>query len=305
MPTGACGINCDVCGLTNLGLCSTCGPGTSQEARKKAAAQERLLGAPCPILACAMERRIAYCSRDCERFPCDRFRAGPYPFSHSYLDMNDRRRREIPEDRAPSGERIKVPPEYWDELEKRNMDIVCGNALAKPYPPKGMLLPVMGEYLLIDLQDRSVFRQGDGKWETMKSPLLELLCLVYLLNVGPEPLRGEMISVQELKCAHFFQGPHELRTSHLVRRYGRDVEGFRKAAELVGGESLELADAAYRFMAFPKIPLYYLLWEGDEEFPPRMNILFDRSIEAHLAADAIWGVVNMVSRSLISAHERP
>ena len=39
MPTGACGINCDVCGLNRLEICSTCGSGISQKAQEKLMAQ--------------------------------------------------------------------------------------------------------------------------------------------------------------------------------------------------------------------------------------------------------------------------
>jgi hypothetical protein len=109
-----------------------------------------------------------------------------------------------------------------------------------------------------------------------------------------------MVSVKELKSAHFFTGPHELKIQPLLDCYGNDLERFRKAAEGARGEVLDLADAAYMFQAFPKVPLYYLLWRGDEEFEPRLSILFDRSIEHHLAADAIWGLVNLVSDVLLS-----
>ena len=67
----------------------------------------------------------------------------------------------------------------------------------------------------------------------------------------------------------------------------------------MGGELIDMADAAYMFQAFPRVPLYYLFWEGDEEFRPRLSVLFDRSIERHLATDIIWGVVNLVSDILL------
>ena len=119
-----------------------------------------------------------------------------------------------------------------------------------------------------------------------------------------EPLAQEMISVQDLKNAHFFVGPHELKVKPLLTRYGEDLEGFKKAAERVGGEALDLADIAYEFLPLPKVPLYYLLWAGDEEFQPNLSILFDRSVEHHLAADAIWGLVNLVSEVLLIGDRR-
>ena len=80
MPTGACGIACDVCKLKLLQICSSCGPGKSQLAKAKLEAQKRLLGAPCPILACASLKQVDYCLRDCDLFPCENFDVRPLPF---------------------------------------------------------------------------------------------------------------------------------------------------------------------------------------------------------------------------------
>jgi hypothetical protein len=214
--------------------------------------------------------------------------------------MQQRRRGETPPAKAPSGDVFKVPETYWDDLEQYSIETICANAGAKNYPPVGVLLPFLKEYLLVNRQNRSVCRQGHGQWERTDNPLLELICLVYLLNAGPESISQEMISVQQLKTAHFFMGPHELKVKPLLKLYGKDLEGFKKAAGQIGGERLDLADAAYQFLAFPKVPLYYLFWAGDEEFDPRLSILFDRSIEYHLAADAIWGLVNLISDMLVT-----
>jgi hypothetical protein len=40
------------------------------------------------------------------------------------------------------------------------------------------------------------------------------------------------------------------------------------------------------------------LWVGDDEFQPRLSVLFDRTIDQHLAPDAVWGLVNLVSDRL-------
>lgn len=89
--TGVCGISCHACGLFHQGKCSSCGSGTSIEARAKLAAQERL-GFRCPVLACAVAREMEYCSRDCPEFPCPLYERGPYPLSAAYLQMYKRRR---------------------------------------------------------------------------------------------------------------------------------------------------------------------------------------------------------------------
>lgn len=203
---------------------------------------------------------------------------------------------------SPSGLLVDVPVEHWEDLGRRNLEEVCRNSSATLHPPDGILLPFLKEYLLIDTGKRRIRRRVHGAWERMDHALLELLCLAYLLQAGPGSLDHEIIGVQELKSAHFFQGPHELNIRSLIERYGNDLKGFQRAAGELGGERTDLADASYLFAAFPKVPVYYLLWEGDEEFPARLSILFDRSIEHHLTADTIWGLVNLLSDMLMTGH---
>lgn len=299
MPTGACGINCDVCRLNLLGICSTCGAGLSEDGAKKMIAQQRILGAPCPILECAKDRKIDYCTRDCNAFPCDRFQNGPYPFSQGFLDMQDRRRKEAPPLKSPSGYDVEVPAQHWQDLQSKDLAIICQNALVEKDSPHRLLVSFLGEIIRVNIKQRNLHRQIYGNWEQLNHPLVELVCLVYLIHAGPQSLDQRMVGVNELKTAHFFTGPHILKTQPLLERYGHNLDGFTKAAEGLGGESLDLADAAFRFQALPKVPLYYLLWEGDEEFQPRLSVLFDRSVEHHLTADTIWGLVTLVSDALL------
>jgi hypothetical protein len=295
MPTGACGIDCNVCQLNLLGVCSTCGSGRSSNGRRKAAAQRRLFGTPCPILECAIDHGVDYCTRDCDVFPCSQFKIGPYPFSHGFLNMQERRRKEHPPLISPSGDEVEMPVQHWEDLNGRDLESICQSAIVKLDANHGILLPFIKEYLRVDLKQRCLYRQVHGDWKRIHNTLLELVCLVYLLRAGPESLDHEMIGINELKTAHFFKGPHALKTRPLIDRYGRNLEGLKKAAEEIGGVSLDMADAAYMFQAFPKVPLYYLFWEGDEEFQPQLRVLFDRSIERHLTTDTIWGLVTLVS----------
>ena len=214
--------------------------------------------------------------------------------------MQGRRRKQEPFYQTPSGDSVVVPTQHWEELKKRSPEEVCMNSLAKNHPPTGILLPFLKEYLLVDIEGRCLYRQSHGRWGREKNPLLELVCLSYLLHAGPHSLSQQMVSAKELRTGHFFKGPHELKTQPLLDLYGNDLEGFKKAAERAGGEDLGLADAAYKFEAFPKIPLHYLFWKKDEEFDPRLSVLFDRSIEYHIPADIIWGLVTLVSDEILS-----
>jgi hypothetical protein len=291
-----------VCKLKVVDICSSCGPGSSDTAARKLAAQVRLLGAPCPILACAQQRQVNYCPRDCRSFPCENFSGGPYPYSQGYLAMQQRRRRHKPPGRTPSGTVLTVPAEYWEELKKRDIDELCRLSMASLKPPRGLLLPVFNRTILADLETGALQEQIAGRWQAVDYPLLELVVQVYLLNAAEAPLTGERVSVHDLRDAHFFQGPHALKTAPLLEIFGRNPDGFTAAATSLGGVKLEQADVAFMLLPLPKIPVVYLLWQGDEEFEADMTVLFDRSIECHLSADAIWGVVQLVSDMLLMSH---
>lgn len=302
MPTAACGINCDICGLHVRGVCSSCGPGTSREAAAKLAIQQQLFGQPCPILACAHLNHLEYCMRDCPSFPCENFETREYPFSKGFLSMQQRR---LAASRNQSslpgaGRRIAVPPDHWESLQQRDPAEVCRTALAQLTPSGEIRLRVLNTDFLVHPGRRIVWAVVGDRMTIVSDPFLQLLTVVYLQNVTTAPLRHEKIGVPDLKSAHFFQGPHDLDLGPLLDRYGRDAEGFRKAAVKIGGRPVSgAADGEVVFSPFPKILLYYLLWEGDAEFAPRISVLFDRSIEDHFAADFIWGLISCVNTLLL------
>jgi len=300
MPTGACGINCDVCKLNLLETCSSCGSGQSPQAAQKLAAQQRLFGSTCAILACAKMNQIGYCMRDCAQFPCDNFTQGPYPFSEGYLRMQKRRRDQPPPAFAPNKSPVDVPTHFWDDLQTKDLNTLCNLTLFNRVSPDQMVFHFLNEDVLVDFNARCLKRDNGQGWETTPDPLLELVTVVYLNSVKMlYPLGKETVGVQDLKEAHFFQGPHALKVQPLLKRYGQDIGGFKDTANYLEGRPVDMADVAFQLFPFPRVPVYYLFWQGDAEFDPRISVLFDRSIEEVLAADGIWGLVNRVSTALL------
>ena len=196
------------------------------------------------------------------------------------------------------GGKIAVPIEHWANLRRGNLHQVCKNAGADLCGPGDIAIRFLTYKMLVCVESGFIFRLDRNCSRKLNNPLLELVTLVYLLNAGVDPIRNEMIGVNQLRDAHFFQGPHALNLSRLLSRYGDNPSDFHAAAAHLGGSPMALADAAFRLLPYPKTPLYYLLWEGDDEFGPHISVLFDRTIERHLSADAIWGLVNLVSEAL-------
>ncbi len=84
---GACGICCSSCGLYVKGICPGCNK------TKEGVAFLKNINAVCPVLECAVEKKVDVCSCDCEKFPCDNFKE--WPLSEEWLKMYKTRLKEI------------------------------------------------------------------------------------------------------------------------------------------------------------------------------------------------------------------
>lgn len=201
---------------------------------------------------------------------------------------------------APDGSHLKQNTPQWQDLASRPLADLANFTLAQPLPESRLQFRFLNKEICVDIPGQRLRHAGESDVSPLDDPLLELVTLTYLNQVnGVFPLDRDIVGLQDLKESHFFVGPHELRTANLLERYGRDPEGFRRAVTALDGRLVDMADAAGRLLPFPRIPLYFLMWFEDEEFPAGLKVLFDRSIEQVLPADAIWALVNRVSQALV------
>lgn len=299
MPTGACGINCDVCRLNLMGLCTTCGHGKSDEARIKLETQKRVLGDTCPILTCVTMNHKSYCLRDCSQFPCDNYAINPYPFSTSFLDMQARRRKQIISQTDPLGHPVEIPDEYWEALRKRDLNLVCAFTLAELNETGQLIFDFLNQTIALDLTlQESRVRTKEG-FIPLDNPLLTLTALVYFKKVDRLfPMGKDLIGTRDMKLGRYFQGENRLGKAPILRRFKDDPDEFLQAAKALGGGAVDMADTACVLYPFARVPVYYLLWDLDGD--PHMSILFDRSVESLLEPPMIWSLVNLINSYLFS-----
>jgi hypothetical protein len=215
----------------------------------------------------------------------------------------ERCNKEVPVAYAPGGSHLKVAAAYWERLSAIDPLQVVAVTQFQLTAGNGLVFRFLNRDVMVDSKSRCLRQLRGNVWEAADDPLLELAAVLYLINVKDiYPLGKDIVGPKDLREGHFFQGPHALKLAPLVEKFGNDLQGFERMAGQLAGERMDMAHAAYRLKPFPRVHLYYLLWEGDEEFPARMSVLFDRSIEEVLAADAIWGLVNRVSTALLKGN---
>lgn len=135
------------------------------------------------------------------------------------------------------------------------------------------------------------FRFEDLDATEREIPLQEQVLILHYM-VGADPLRppGDMIAYREIPGAAFYFGPFVKRAVNpLKETFGRNLEAFHRACQILNGSPIDAGDAGYRFQVFPQLAMHYILWEGDEEFDPEANILFNEATGDCLSPeDAAW-----------------
>lgn len=189
---------------------------------------------------------------------------------------------------------LGVDPEWWRRLRELDPEEVCRRALVEHREGR-YLVPFLTELLQVDPVAERV-REGEGEAPTD----LAVVSVVYLLEARDLPRRSQWVREVDLRGgAMFFQGPHALKVEPLERRFGGDPQGFLEAGRRWGGLPRPFGDAAFEVRALPRVPLVYVLWAADEEFPARVRVLFDATADQQLPLDALWGLVGEVTERLL------
>ena len=133
------------------------------------------------------------------------------------------------------------------------------------------------------------------------SLVTRILLLHYLIRADGNPLAGKWVAYKDIPGGLLYAGVFARRvTEPLQRKFGKSAESFREAGIKSGGEPVEIGDASFVLHAFPYVPLQYVLWEGDEEFPPSVQLLFDASVDHYLALEDIVVLGQVTTSRLIN-----
>ncbi len=194
----------------------------------------------------------------------------------------------------------EIDPNLWGELLSRDVNQVCAQASVRYDQVKGCYqVPFLNQTYGCYPEAHLIECLDDGGPRRLSFQFY-LVLLTYLLRAQPIGLTGRMVTGSEIKGGDFFfRGPHALFTRPLEKRFGHDGQSFLEAGLRLGGGETDFGDVSFRLWPLPKIPLGYILWLEDEEFPARVVVTFDGSVEQQLPLDVIWALVNQVGGAIL------
>jgi hypothetical protein len=118
---------------------------------------------------------------------------------------------------------------------------------------------------------------------------VKVLILHYLINADGKPLSGNFISFKEISGGGsiYFQTFQKRAIIPLINTFSKDCTSLYYANKKLGGEKDKFGHASVTIKIFPKVPVTYVVWQGDEEVPDSGTILFDESISGYLPTEDI------------------
>ena len=194
-----------------------------------------------------------------------------------------------------------VDESLWQALARAN-PVEVERRTGVRYVAGKYILPFLNRQLAVYPDQRQIL--GPEKSPEEPEFQLCLTALLFLLNVDAYQLPSRQVSPKEYKGGViFFQGPHALPTARLEESLGAQPELFLQVGRSLGGTEVGQGDAAVALQAYPNLTVEVILWFGDEEFPPQIILTTPAALERYWALDAIWALLNVVTREFWRAAE--
>jgi hypothetical protein len=181
------------------------------------------------------------------------------------------------------------------KLAALDIERIAANSGARRLGPDRLALRCIGREYEITYPDGTVF-DADGAATPEHDAILLLL---YLTEAEGRPLEERWVAFEQLVGGAGYIGSFRSRVVlPVLRAFGPRPGALAEAAESLDGRPLAMGDAAVVIQALPRVPLAFIVWSGDDEFPPSANVVFDASVEGYLDAEAVTVLAEMAARRL-------
>lgn len=130
----------------------------------------------------------------------------------------------------------------------------------------------------IDRQTGQITNLREPERKVSFGTVMALYHLLFYAKENPKN-SGEWVPFRKVRGAAPFD-PAFQRTvlQPFAERFAGKADQLKKIGLELGFHPLAYGDVSFYVEAFPCVAMQYIFWDGDEEFPPQCNILFDANI---------------------------
>jgi hypothetical protein len=165
-------------------------------------------------------------------------------------------------------------------------------------PKKPLAVKFLADDYIIDCQNRQVTSSAGN---IPAKEHLEILILHYLVQKfkGLPALSGEWVYFKELESGEIYYPAFRKRAIEpILRKYGDNPQGLFSVLERLPAEKVKQGDVGIIVQVLENVPFMFVLWQGDSEFGPEANLLFDKSIAGIFNPEDVAVLAGFVARQI-------
>ena len=167
---------------------------------------------------------------------------------------------------------------------------------------------LMGYRYLVDFPEFAVHKEDEdeeGAFLLLDMVPAKIIVLRFLLSAQVVKSSGKYLTYREVPWGEVYFRQFEVRClMRLKFGFGFKLDKFAEGMEkLPGVKKLSLGDVSYEFEFINGLHVRFILWAGDEEFPPSSQILFEDNFPyAYQAEDlAVVGDISITTLKKLTA----
>lgn len=150
---------------------------------------------------------------------------------------------------------------------------------------------------VVELDSGKIYDKLKGGY--VKNPETLYILLAHYSKANLTERTGTLVRFADLPGGYAYESAFIQRAiSPLTKMFGNKPENLVEAGRILDGVRLAYGDASVEIPALPKIPLTYILWQGDNEIQPSANILYDASASNYLPTEDLAVLAELTTSRL-------
>jgi hypothetical protein len=209
-------------------------------------------------------------------------------------------------ERERTGKNVDQLEESYDELirkVKRIDPLTIAETAEAEYKPDGIprvVIPFLHSWFVLEFVPYRI----RAEHEVVDTLPMKALVLQHIITAAENQgtavrIMGQWIDVRTLRHGSVMGAHFAKTTSELLGKFF----AFEKSKRIVramqwGGKPIDLGDEGYLFKFFPRLPVAFIHWDADEEFPAYSKILYDVSASNYMSTHGLAALTEFLIHRL-------
>lgn len=167
--------------------------------------------------------------------------------------------------------------EEYQKIDPKEAALRCG--LTYDEENQQFHIRLMGYRYLVDFPKFAVHKEREeeeGVFLLLDAVPAKIIVLRFLIFGQLVKSSGKYLTYREIPWGEVYFRQFEGRClTRLKFSFGSKLPAFEAAMEKLHAKKINMGDAAYEFEFINGLHVRFILWAGDEEFPPSSQILFE------------------------------